>query len=512
MSDISNTRAGRVIRFIESRLRVPEGDMIGQKIVLEKFQKDFIIDIYNNPAITKKAILSMARKNAKTATIAMITLAHLVGPEAKLNSRIVSGALSKEQASEVYNYAVKMVTLSPELSEICKATPSKKTLYGIPLNITYRALSAEGKTNMGGSPVLAILDETGQVVGPQNDFIDSVTTSQGAYEDALLIVISTQAATDSDLLSIWIDDAVESKDPKIVCHLYTTPIASDLLDEKSWYLSNPALGKFRSLTDLRSNAAQASRMPSAEASFRNLCLNQRVSTNSPFISRSVWQSCDKPAVPIEDCTEIYGGLDLSKRTDLSALVLYGYYENTWNVYPFFWTPLEGLVERSKKDKAPYDVWVKNGFITATPGATIDYSYIAAKLTEVFELDALKGLAYDRWRMDVLRDKLTLLGVDVEALPLVDWGQGFKDMSPALEALEANLLDRKINHGGNPVLNMCAHNTMVSSDAAGNRKPDKLKTSGRIDGFVALAMAAGIAERQHEEQGNLDEFLSDPIKV
>jgi len=506
------TRAEKIIRFIHSKLKIPEGDLIGQPVVLEKFQTDFIYAIYDNPHGTKKAILSMSRKNAKTALIAMLVLAHLVGPEAKQNSRIVSGGMAKKQAAEVFNYCQKMINLSPELQRVVHPTPSQKTLVGLPMNVTYSALSAEGKTNMGGSPVLAILDETGQVIGAQNDFVDSVTTSQGAYDDALLIVISTQAASDSDLLSIWIDDALESKDPHIVCHLYTTPLTAPLLDEESWYLSNPALGKFRSMKDLRTQAEQASRMPSAEASFRNLCLNQRVSTNSPFIARAAWQACNKPPVPIENCTEVYGGLDLSKRTDLSALVLYGYCEGVWNVYPFFWTPLEGLLERSKRDKAPYDLWVKQGHIVATPGATIDYEFIATKLVEVFDMPNFVALAYDRWRIDVLKKELLQLGLDVEGLSLVPWGQGFKDMSPALDALEGNILDGSLCHGDNPVMNMCASNTMVSSDPAGNRKPDKMKTSGRIDGFVALAMAAGIAERQHEDQGMLDDFISNPLKL
>ena len=217
------TRGERVIAFIERYCIVPEGKLIGQPMRLDPFQKEFILAVYDNPAGTDMAILSIARKNGKTGLIAGILLAHLVGPEAVQNTQIVSGALSREQAAIVFNLAVKMVNLNPKLQEIVHITPSGKKLIGLPCNVEYKALSAEGKTTHGLSPILAILDETGQVRGPQDDFIDAITTAQGAHENPLLIVISTQAANDADLLSIWIDDAVKSKDPHIVCHVYEAP-------------------------------------------------------------------------------------------------------------------------------------------------------------------------------------------------------------------------------------------------------------------------------------------------
>jgi phage terminase large subunit-like protein len=227
------TRGGRVIAFIEKYCRVPEGKLVGQNLELDPFQKQFILDVYDNPAKTSMGILSIARKNGKTALIAAILLAHLVGPEAKLNTQIVSGALSRDQAAIVFNLAVKMIRLNEELALATKISPSAKILHGLARNVEYRALSAEGKTAHGLSPILAILDEVGQVRGPQSDFIDAITTAQGAHESPLLIVISTQAPNDADLLSIWIDDAKNSQDPRIVsciheaCLLYTSDAADD---------------------------------------------------------------------------------------------------------------------------------------------------------------------------------------------------------------------------------------------------------------------------------------------
>ena len=314
------TRAERVMRFIEGVLLVPEGALVGRPIVLAPFQERFIRALYDNPHGTRRAYLSKARKNSKTATIACIVLAHLVGPEAKLNSHIQSGARSRDQAAQVFNYASKMVGLSPELLDIVRIVPSGKRLIGVPLNVEYKAMSADAKTAHGGSPILAILDEVGQVKGQQDGFIDAIETSQGAHDDPLLIAISTQAASDADLFSVWLDDAERSKDPHIVSHLYAAPKDCNLMDREAWKASNPALGLFRSKKDLEEQAKQAARMPSRENSFRNLCLNQRVSTLATFVSPSVWKACGGRVLEFGE-VEVYAGLDLSKRTDLTAFVL-----------------------------------------------------------------------------------------------------------------------------------------------------------------------------------------------
>lgn len=489
------TRAERIIQFCEKFLRVPEGAQVGEPLRLEDFQKSFIRAVYDNPHGTRRAIKSVARKNGKSAEIAALLLAHLVGPEAKQNSQIVSGAMSREQASLVFSLACKMVQQSPELSGLVRIIPSGKRLIGLPMNVEYRALAADGKTAHGLSPILAILDEVGQVRGPQSDFIDAITTSQGAHDAPLLIAISTQAANDADLLSQWIDDARNSQDPRIVCHVYEAPAGCDLLDESAWKAANPALGTFRSLDDLREQLTQAQRMPSMEASARNLLLNQRISTVSPFISPTVWKSCAGPVLPFDG--PVYAGLDLSARVDLTALVLIGQVGDVWQVVPYFWTPSHGLEDRARRDRSPYDTWARQGLLRTTPGASVDYSFIAAEMLEIFDGINLVACAFDRWRIAELQRELDRLGAE---LPLVEHGQGFASMAPALDALEAELLNGRVRHGGHPVLQMNASNAVIVKDPAGNRKLEKSRSTGRIDGLQAMAQAFGVASKATEAQG------------
>jgi phage terminase large subunit-like protein len=502
------TRGEKVIRFIETYCVVPEGKLVGQPIILADFQKQFILEIYDNPNNTRRAILSIARKNGKTGLIAGIVLAHLVGSEAQLNSQIISGARSRDQAAQVFNYASKMVMLSPKLSEIVRIVPSSKKLIGLPLNVEYKALSAEAKTAHGLSPIVAILDEVGQVRGSQDDFIDAITTAQGAHEKPLLVAISTQAADDADLFSQWIDDAQSSKDPKTVCHVYAAPKDAGLLDEDGWKAANPALGTFRSLEDLEEQAKQAVRMPSSENTFRNLCLNQRVSTVSPFISRDVWQSCGGQVLDFTD-TPVFAGLDLSARTDLTALVVIGRINGVWHTKPYFWTPENGLLDRAKRDRQPYHTWVKQGYMQTTPGSTVDYEYVAHDIAAVLSDLNVRFVAYDRWRIDLLRREFDKIGLE---LPLMEFGQGFKDMSGAVDALEAELLNSRIAHGNHPVLTMCAANAIISKDPAGNRKLNKQKATGRIDGLVAMAMAFGatLNEKDEFDENSFNDYLAKPI--
>ncbi|MBF8722698.1 terminase large subunit [Pseudomonas guariconensis] len=482
------TRAEKIIAFIERYCITPEGADVGKPLCLAEFQRQFIRDVYDNPHGTRRAILSVARKNGKSGLIAGLLLAHLVGPEAKQNSQLVSGAMSRDQAALVFNLAAKMVQLSPALSKIVRIVPSGKRLLGLNLNTEFRALAADGKTAHGLSPVLAILDEIGQIRGPQSDFVDAITTSQGAHEAPLLIAISTQAANDADLLSQWIDDAKISKDPRIVCRLYAGAEGCDLMDLDAWKAANPALGLFRSETDLREQMQQAERMPSMSNTARNLLLNQRVSLDSPFISPDVWMACDTMPEPFEGL--VYAGLDLSARTDLTALVLIGKSGGVWQVRSYFWTPEQGLFDRARKDRAPYDVWARQGFIRTTPGATVDLEAVALDMAEILSDCDVAAIAYDRWRIDVLKKELERLGLE---LPLVPHGQGFRDMAPALDALEAELLNGRVAHGGHPVLTFCAANAVAVKDPSGNRKLDKSRRTGRIDGLQALAMAFGAAQ-------------------
>jgi phage terminase large subunit-like protein len=487
------TRGEKVCAFIEGFCIVPEGDLVGRLMKLEPFQRDWLLDVYDNPHGTRLAILSVGKKNGKTPLIAALVLCHVAGPEARTNSQIVSGAMSQTQAATVFKYAWKMVQASPKLQALVRVQPSLKTLQGLAANVEYRAISRQKKTAHGIAPVLAILDELGQVKGPQDDFVEAIETALGAYDNSMLIVISTQAASDADLLSTWIDDQIRDPRPTTVCHVHSAKVADcDVQDETAWREANPALGIFRSEKDMRTLAEKASRMPAFEGSFRNLNLNQRVAQERLAFAPSVWRS-GAGAIDMRifrDGRPVHLGLDLSMRTDLTAAVAAAL-DDDENVHllPFCYTPLTGLEERARRDRAPYDVWVKQGQLRAVPGSTVDYDWVCEDLTLQLGFMNIATVQFDRWRIDVLKAaaERTRFARLVGAWQEV--GQGFKDISPRLEAFEAALLGGRVRHGGHPLLTMGAANAIAVSDPAGSRKLDKSKSTQRIDPLVAAVMAA-----------------------
>lgn len=491
--------AAQIIHWIEHTLFVPEGRLIGQPMRLAPWQKDEIRRIYDNPFGTRRAILSFARKNGKTALCACLLLVHLCGPKAIPNSNLYSTAQSREQAAIVYTLAAKMVRMAPVLVNQVVIRETHKQLFFTAYGSTYRALSAEVTTAYGLSPIFIVHDELGQVRGPRSELYDALETATGAQENPLTIIISTQAPTDGDLLSILIDDAMTEQDPRTICRVYSAPLDLDPFSEAAIRLANPAFGDFLNPREVLAMAQDAKRMPARENEFRNLVLNQRVEAVAPYVSHDVWARNGEKPDDLEDVS-VYGGLDLSEVRDLTALILVGFKRGRWSVQPTFWLPSEGLAEKSRNDRVPYDMWAQKGLLQTTPGRSVSYEFVAEYLREVFNTLDVKKLAFDAWNMKHLKPWLLEKGFNEQEIEekFVEFGQGAKSMSPALRDLEQLLLDEQIAHGNHPVLSMCAANSVVEGKDSANRRLSKNKSSGRIDGMVALAMAMGVAPLRAQE--------------
>lgn len=380
-----------------------------------------------------------------------------------------------------------MVRMAPDLSKYVIVRDTAKQLFCAELGTLYRALSADATTAYGLSPVFIVHDELGQVKGPKSELYEALETATAAQESPLSIVISTQAPTDADLLSVLIDDALAGHDPRTVVSLYCAGSDLDPFSDEAIEAANPAFGDFQNADEVRAMAADAKRMPSREPEYRNLVLNQRVELNAPFVSKILWQACGGIPEDFEDLP-VYGGLDLSEVNDLTALVLGAKRDSVWQVRPTFWLPEDGLAERSRNDRVPYDLWARQGHLQTAPGKSIDYKFVAEHLRDLFEVLNIQKIGFDRWNWRHFRPWLLAAGFTEEQLEahFVEVGQGFQTMSPALRDLEAEILNGRIAHGNHPVLTMCAANAVVQTDPAGGRKLSKSRSRGRIDGMVALA--------------------------
>lgn len=498
------SRLDRVVAFLED-LPITQGSLAGQKLRIRPFQHRFLASVYAENAAGERpvrtAVLSMPRKNGKTQLVAGLALCHLLGPEAESRGEVYAAANDRFQSGKTFNEIVAILDHHPELEARVNVTKFRKeieVLTGAGKGSIFAALSADVAGKHGLSPSFIVYDELGQA--PKRDLYEALDTAMGARDNPLMCVISTQAADDHAIMSELVDygqkvNAGEIEDPAFHLTFYGATDQDDPWHPDTWAKANPALGDFRSLSDVQRQAAQAQRMPSAEHSFRNLILNQRVSAHVRFIAKAEWDA--NGAGPRTDLAgrPCFGGLDLSASRDLTAFVLVFPDDlGGFDVLARFYLPEAGLRDKSEADRVPYDVWARQGWLTAIPGAVVDPSFVAQDIAEAAAQYDLQGLAYDRWRIEDLRRELNALGA---TLPLQEFGQGFKDMAPAVDMLERLVAEGKLRHGANPILTMCAANAVIERDAAGNRKLAKHKSTGRIDGMVALAMALAASGRPED---------------
>jgi phage terminase large subunit-like protein len=476
------------------------------------WEQRFIRDIYEpqrgGRRVVRRAILSIARKNGKSALIAALALSHLVGPAVIPNGEIYSAANDHEQAGIIYKFARQMVEREPELMARLDLIPSTKTMIDRPSGSVYRAVSSEASTKHGYSPSVVIYDELAQ--SKSRNLYDAFDTAFGARIEPLFIAISTQSNDPEHILSKLIDDGVLGLDPSIICHLYCADEGCALDDEKQWAKANPALGVFRDREDLATAIRKAIRMPAEEPKVRNLFLNQRVSPLAPLVSRAEWLDCIGPAEFVAG-EEVYLGLDLASVIDLAALVMVSVADPA-KVAPLFWKPAALLAEQSQRDFGSgnnrYQEWANAGLLRLSPGRSIDPAVIAAAIAELSQRFNIRGLAYDRWRIEELLRAFDNIGLQAfngdkdkkgVGLRLVPWGQGYRDMGPSVDALELAIFEHRLVHPSHPILNWNMANAVASLDPAGNRKLNKDKARFRIDGAVALVMAMGLRGRDRAGQ-------------
>lgn len=498
--------AERVIDFIES-LRVTSGVHAGRPFLLRLWQRLLIYNWYAIDAkgnrIVRTALLSIGRKNGKTALAAALALCHLLGPLQERRGQVVVGATDRDQSGLIFDELCAFINDNPEFDDQCNIQRHSKIIEHLPSGTKFHALSSDAKKAHGLSPSVVILDELAQWgTGSGRNLYDALTTAGGARKAPLTIIIGTQAPDDHALMSQLVDHAkaVQAgtiKDPTFAGRVYEIPEELDVFDEKNWPLANPALGDFRSLADMRSLAEKAKRMPTMEAAFRNLFCNQRVDAEERWIPPAEWEACagqiDLDALAGQRC---YGGLDLGSVRDLTAFALF--FPESGALIVWTWCPADHLRARGETDRVPYPVWASAGHIEPTPGRATDKRRVALRLAELCARYKPEAIAFDRWGITELERILSEEGITLPTLK--PFGQGHASMSPATKAFEERVLNRKLKHSGNPLLTWAISNVAIERDAAGNMKPSKERSRERIDPAVASVMAVGLSAQEPTPAG------------
>lgn len=487
-------KAQRAVKFINN-LKHTKGVWHGVPFDLLPWQDKIITDIFGTVKEDgfrqyNTAYVEIPKKNGKSEIAAAIAL-YLTCGDNEWGAEVYGCAADRQQASIVFDVAVDMVDQCPALKKRIKPIISQKRLVYMPLGSFYQVLSAEAYTKHGLNVHGVIFDELH--AQPGRELYDVMTKGSGDARKQPLFFLITTAGNDRNSICYEVhqkaSDIITGRkiDPTFYPVIYGIKDEDDWQNEANWYKANPSLGHTIDIEKVRAAMLSAKENPAEENIFRQLRLNQWVKQSIRWMPMEVWDKCSF-TVDIDKLKgrECYGGLDLSSSNDITAFVLIfppTADDDKYYVIPYFWIPEENLKLRVKRDHVPYDVWEKQGFVKTTEGNVIHYGFIESFIEELGTMFNIKEIAFDRWGAVQMVQNLEGLGFTV-----VPFGQGYKDMSPPTKELMKLALEKRIAHGGHPVLKWMMDNIHVRTDPAGNIKPDKEKSTEKIDGAVALIMA------------------------
>ena len=505
-SHYDKDEADFVVNFIQS-LSHTKGDFFKEPFILIDWQEQLVRDIFGTlkPDGTRQfttAYVEISKKSGKSELAAAIAL-YMLCADGEQRAEVYGCAADRDQASLVFDVACDMVRLSKALKQFCDIKPSRKTIHFNPTNSVYKALSADVAGKSGVNVSALIFDELW--VQKDRKFFDMMTKGTSDARKNPLHFIITTAGTDTHSICYELHqkakDIIEGRkvDPTFYPVIYGAEDDDDWTDEAVWAKANPSLNITIDIEKVRAACESAKMMPNEENAFRQLRLNQWVKQTVRWMPMEKWDLC---AFPVNEQSlegrVCYGGLDLSSTTDLTAFVLVFPPEDEDDKYvvlPYFWLPEETLDLRVRRDHVPYDLWERQGFIQTTEGNVVHYGYIEKFIEELGTKYNIREIAYDRWGSAQMVQNLEGMGFTV-----VPFGQGYSSMSPPTKEMMKLVLEKKIAHGGHPVLRWNVDNISIRTDPAGNIKADKEKSTEKIDGAIATIMALDRAIRCGNDEG------------
>jgi phage terminase large subunit-like protein len=332
--------------------------------------------------------------------------------------------------------------------------------------------------------------------------VDVLETATGARRQPLIFEITTAGYDRHSICFEHHDYAIKLLESTLQDDSWFAFIAAadeddDWTDPQVWRKANPSFGISVKQDDLARKAEKAIALPGAQNAFRRMHLNEWTEQAERWIDLAAWDACGGQ-VELEQLRgrTCFGGLDLSATTDVTALAWVFPPEQDdglWHVLSRYFVPEDNLRKRAERDRVPYDLWTRQGFIEATPGNVVDYGAIEQRILADSALFQVREIAYDPWNATHIA-----LRLQDEGATMVEFRQGFRSMAAPTRELEKLIVSRKLAHGGNPVTRWMAANVAVAQDPAGNLKPAKDKSTERIDGIVAAIMAIGRAMVAEEE--------------
>ena len=488
-------KARRAISFIEC-LKHTKGEFHGKPFALLDWQKRIISDIYGTVRDDKPdtrqyttAYIEIPKKQGKSELGAALALNQLVN-DGEWKAEVYSCAADRQQASIVFEVAADMVRQSPTLSKLIDLIPSTKRMVYKPTGSIYQVLSSEVASKHGFNVSACIFDELH--TQPNRALYDVMTQGSGDARKQPLWFLLTTAGTDRNSICWQVHtkalDIIEGRkqDPRFYPVIFGLKETEDWTKEENWYKANPSLGITIDIEKVRDAYRKALETPADENQFRQLRLNQWVKQSVRWMPMEKWDACahdvDPEMLVGRDC---YAGLDMASTEDLTSLQMVFPPEGEnepYQVLSYFWMPADNIPLRVKRDHVFYDQWADKGYMKTTEGNVVHYGFIVQFITELGKKYHIQEIAFDRWNASHIAQEL-----EDEGFTMVQFGQGFRDMSNPTKELMRLVLSKEIATDGNPVLRWNIDNIFVRTDPAGNVKIDKQKSTEKVDGAVALVM-------------------------
>ena len=496
------------VAFIQS-LSHTKGTWAGKPFDLIDWQEQIVRDIFgilkpNGYRQFNTAYVEIPKKMGKSELAAAIALLLTCGDNEE-RAEVYGCAADRNQASIVFNVAADMVRMCPALTKRVKILDSTKRLIYQPTGSIYQVLSADVSNKHGFNTHGVVFDELH--TQPNRKLYDVMTKGSGDARMQPLYFLITTAGDNQNSICWEVHqkalDIINGRkhDSTFYPVIYGAALEDDWGDPKVWKKANPSLGITVTIDKVKAAFESARQNPAEENSFRQLRLNQWVKQAIRWMPMDKWDACAFNVDPEELKGRVcYSGLDLSASTDITAFVLVFPpldEDDKYSILPYFWIPEDNIDLRVLRDHVNYDFWERQGFIKTTEGNVVHYGFIESYIEELGTKYNIREIAFDRWGAVQMTQNLEGLGFTV-----VPFGQGFKDMSPPTKELMKLTLEQKIAHGGHPVLRWCMDNIFVRTDPAGNIKPDKEKSTEKIDGAVALIMALDRAIRNKGNSGSV----------
>ena len=499
-SHYDKAQADFAVGFIECLCHT-KGRWAGKPFKLLPWQEQIVRDIFGtlkadgNRQFTT-AYIEIPKKNGKSELAAAIAL-YMLFADGEASPEVYGAAADRQQAAIVFDVAHQMVNMTAALAKRSKILTANKRIVSGFNNGFYQVLSAEVTSKHGLNVSGLVLDEVH--AQPNRKLYDVLTKGSGDAREQPLYFLITTAGNDTNSICYELHqkalDIIEGRkvDPTFYPVIYGAPESADWTSPAVWKEANPSLGDTITMEKVQAACESAKQNPAEENSFRQLRLNQWVKQAVRWMPMDKWDACDFVVNDNELAGRVcYGGLDLSSTTDITAFVLVFPpldEEDKYHILPYFWIPEENVDLRVRRDHVPYDLWEKQGTLLTTEGNVVHYGYIEKFIEKLNERFNIREIAYDRWGAVQMVQNLEGMGFTV-----VPFGQGFKDMNPPTKELMKLTLEKRIAHGGHPVLRWMMDNIFIKTDPAGNIKPDKEKSTEKIDGVVATIMALDRAIR------------------